>query len=148
MTFAFQLWLFHACLSASCMGEGPLHSKLALPCYSVNPLFCEWARLHVRDFCGKVILFFPSLVIPQFGLLPHISCLRLSSGPSGPVLTLSTDDAACTSLSNPHLLVVDASIWATSLLAVAVRHVFCQFFFFFSQLCCPLRFQNSPQAHL
>ena len=42
----------------------------------------------------------------------------------------------------PRLLVVDASIWATSLLAVVVRCVFCGVFFFFSQLCCPLRFQN------
>ena len=39
------------------------------------------------------------------------------------------------------------SIWATSLLGVAVRNVFCGvFFFFFSQLYCPLRFQNSPQT--
>ena len=37
--------------------------------------------------------------------------------------------------------------WATSLLAVAVGHVLCVFFFS-SQLCCPLRFQNSPQTCL
>ena len=41
--------------------------------------------------------------------------------------------------------------WATSLLAVAVWRVLCVFFFclfvFPSQLCCPLRFQNSPQTH-
>ena len=34
-------------------------------------------------------LFFLSLAIPQFGLLSHVSSLRLSSGHSGPVLTLS-----------------------------------------------------------
>ena len=43
---------------------------------------------------------------------------------------------------------VDASVWVTSLLGVAVRHVICGFYLFiFSfQLCCPLRFQNSPQT--
>ena len=38
---------------------------------------------------------------------------------------------ACTSLSSPCSLVVDVSIWATSLLGVAVRCVFCFFVFFF-----------------
>ena len=91
----------------------------------LNPLFCEWARLHVRDFPRKVIFFFFfffSAVIPQFGLLSHVSSLRLSSGHSGPVLTLSTGAAA-------RLLVVDASIWATSLMTAAVRCVFCRGFF-------------------
>ena len=39
----------------------------------------------------------------------------------------------------------DASVWATSPLGVAVRHAICGFylFIFSSQLCCPLRFQNS-----
>ena len=43
---------------------------------------------------------------------------------------------------------VDASVWATSLLGVVIRHVFCGLFFlfFYSQLCYPLRFQNSPQT--
>ena len=55
---------------------------------------------------------------------------------------------ACTSLSSPCSLVVDVSIWATSLLGVAVRCVFCFCFFFFpSWLCCSLRFQNFPQTH-
>ena len=40
-----------------------------------------------------------SLDIPQLGLLSHVSSLRLSSGHSGPVLTLS--NAACTSLFSP-----------------------------------------------
>ena len=44
---------------------------------------------------------------------------------------------------------VDRSVWATSLLTVAVRHLFCGvLIFFFSQLCCPLRFQNSLQTRL
>ena len=88
-----------------------------------------------------------SLGIPQFGLLSHVSSLRLSSRHSGPVLTLS--NAARASLFSPHLLVVDTSVWATSLLGVAVRHIICGFylFIFSTQLYCPLRFQNSPQTN-
>ena len=43
---------------------------------------------------------------------------------------------------------VDVSIWATSPPGVAVKHVICEFylFIFSSWLCCPLRFQNSPQT--
>ena len=91
-----------------------------------NALFCELARLCVRAFCRKVLsLFLSSLEIPQFGLLSHISSLTLSSGHSSLVLTLRThDDAASTSLSSPCSLVVDACIWATFLLAIAVRSLF------------------------
>ena len=155
----------HACLSASSGGERkePVHSQLALIWYSLNPLFCEPDRLHIRAFCGKILFFFLSLAIPQFGLLYQVSSLRLSSwhsGHSGLVLTLSTDDAAHASQSSPRSLMLDMSVWATSLLAVAVRHVFCGVFwgflflsfflsfFFPSWLCCPLRFQNSPQTSL
>ena len=54
----------------------------------------------------------------------------------------------CTSLFSLCSLVADVSIWATSLLGVLVRHVICRFylFTFSSWLCCPLRFQNSPQT--
>ena len=45
-------------------------------------------------------------------------------------LTLS--NAAHASLFSPRLLVADASVWATSLLGVVVRHVICGFLFFFS----------------
>ena len=62
-------------------------------------------------------------------------------------LTLRSDDAAWTSLPSPRSLVAVVSFWATSPLAVEVRHIFCVFFFF-PQLCCPLRFQNSPQTRL
>ena len=41
----------------------------------------------------------------------------------------------------------DASVWATSLLGVVFRHIICGFSFPPSQLCCPLRFQISPQTH-
>ena len=75
-------------------GDGPVRSWLALFWYSLSPLFCEWARLCLRAFCGKVLplsLFFfsLSLAIPQFGLLSYVNSLRLSSGHSGLVLTLS-----------------------------------------------------------
>ena len=44
---------------------------------------------------------------------------------------------------------MDMSIWAASLLAVVVRHIFCGgfCFLFSSRLCWPLRFRNSPQTH-
>ena len=60
---------------------------------------------------------------------------------------LRTDDIAHTSLPSPHLLVADASIWATSLLVVMVRQVFCLCVCVFPSLfCCPLSFWNSPQT--
>ena len=38
------------CLPASLppVGDGPVHSHLALLWYSLNPLFCEWVRLHLK----------------------------------------------------------------------------------------------------
>ena len=83
------------------LGEVPVHSCLALLWYSLNALFCEQARLCIRlePFSVKFSLFF--LALPQFGLLSHISSLRLSSGYSGLVLTLNTDDAACASVFSP-----------------------------------------------
>ena len=54
------------------------------------------------------------VAIPQFGLLSQVSSLRLPSGHSGPVLTLS--NAARTSLPSLCLLVVGAGICAASLL--------------------------------
>ena len=147
-------------LAAACLplclwwGDGPVHSRLAVLWCLVNPLFCEWAslRLRLEPFARKSSLFFfffsfsLSLAIPQFGLVAHVSSLRLSSGHSGPVLTLS--NIAHTSLSSPCLPVVDKRVWATSPLGVVVRHIFCGLFFFFfpSWLCCPLRFQNSPET--
>ena len=67
--------------------------------------------------------FFPSLAIPRFGFLSHVSSLRLPLGHSGLVLTLS--NAAHTSLFSPDLLVADTSIWVTSLLGAVVRPVIC-----------------------
>ena len=74
--------------------------------------------------------FFSPLAIPRFGLLTQVNSLRLSSGHSGLVLTLS--NAAYASRFSPRLLVADASIWATSPLRVEVRWVICEFYFFLS----------------
>ena len=49
------------------------------------------------------------------------------------------------SLPSSHSLVVDASLWASPL---AVRLGTYAMNFFSPQLCCPLRFQNSPQTCL
>ena len=95
-------------------------------------------------YLSLYLFFFLSLATPQFGLLSHVSSLRLSSGHSGPVLTLS--NAARASLFSPRLLMMDARVWATSLLGVVVRNVICGLLFFSSLLCYPLRFQNSPQT--
>ena len=63
------------------------------------------------------------IAIPQSGLLSQASSLRLPSGHSSLVLTLS--NAALPSLSSPCLLVGDASVWAAAPLGVAVREVIC-----------------------
>ena len=150
LPLAFRLRLLHTCLSASSRGHGgkrPACSQLALLWYSLNPLFCEPVRLCVslEPFVGKFsvsFLFSLSLVVPQFGMLSHVSSLRLSSGHSGPVLTLSTDYAAHVPVFSPCSLVVDGSLcWQLQLGTCSVG-------FFSSRLCCPLRFQNSPQALL
>ena len=54
------------------------------------------------------------VAIPRSGLLSQVSSLRLPSGHSGPVLTLSI--AAHASLPSPNLLVADAGVCAASLL--------------------------------
>ena len=87
-----------------------------------------------------------SLVIPQFKLVTHKSSLQLSSGHSGPALTLS--NAARSSPFCPHLLVADAGVWGTFLLGVVFSHLICGFYLFFaSQSGCPPRFKNFPQTH-
>ena len=95
---------------------------------------CQGSLSCIRAFPGIVFFLFVCylvfLVIPWFGLLSHVSSLRLSSGHSSPVLTLKTDDAVRASLSSTHSLMVKASVWATSLLAVVVRRIFCSCFLF------------------
>ena len=97
--------------------------------FCICSILCSVSRpgCLLEPFTGNCSFFFVSLEIPHFGLLSHLSSLRLSSGHPGPVLTLSTSFAACSSLSSPCLLVVYASVWATSPLAFAVRRVCCLF---------------------
>ena len=68
---------------------------------------------------------FHRMAIPQSGLLSQVSSLRLPSGHSGPVLTLS--NAAQASLSSLRLLVADVNFCAASPLGVAIRHIICEF---------------------
>ena len=104
--------------------DGQVHGWLALLWYSLSPSFCELVRLCLRLelFVGMfslslTLFFFSSLWRSHcFGCYLTVSSLRLSSGLSGPVLTLS--NAARTSVFSPHSLVVDASVWATSPLGV------------------------------
>ena len=154
LSLAFWLSLWPTCLPASSRGwAGPLPSSSPLVFAQSFVLRVARQCLRLELFTGKFSIslssffFFLSLslAIPRFGLLSHVSSLRLPSGHSCPVLTLS--NAAHASLFSPHLLVVDVSIWATSPLGIAVRCIICGFYlFFFSWLCCPLRFQNSPQT--
>ena len=81
--------------------------------------------------------FYFFLAIPQFLLLSHISSLSLSSGHSGPVPTLCIQPVPPCS--------APARCWRMR--ATGLPRVNFGFFFFFpSRLCCPPRFQNSPQA--
>ena len=132
------------CHSPASGGRGIGVSVASQLSSGIRSVLCSVGRQAVpqfRAFHGKVLslvhlfFFFPSLWLAHsFGQsilgkeLSHVSSLRLPSGHSGPVLTLS--NAACTSLFSPHLLVADLSIWATSPLGVAVRHVICGFYFF------------------
>ena len=85
-------------------------------------------RAFRRTVLALSFFFSLSLAIPQFGLLSHFSSLGLSSVHSGPVLTLS--NATLASLFSPLLLVADVSIWTTSPLGVAIRHVICGLYLF------------------
>ena len=130
-------------------GDGPVYSWLALLWYSLNPLFCEWTRLCLRLelFWGSSLplSLFVSLAIPQFGLVYHVSSLRLSSGHSGLVLTLSMQPVPPCSPPAHWWRQKASGLLHWELWLGGILWVF--FFFFNSWLCCPLRFQNSPQTH-
>ena len=85
---------------AACHRRGMVCSQLSL----FSPLFCVWAWQCLRAF--RVV------AIPQSGLLPQVSSLRLPSGHSGQILTLS--NAARASLPGPRLLVAGAGVCAAS----------------------------------
>ena len=122
-----------SCLQRGWAGPQPASSSLDL----LRPLFCEWPAT-----CSGRLIFSLSFAVPQFKLVSHKSSLRLPSGHSGPVLTLS--NAARSSPYRPHLLVANAGVWGTFLLRVAFMHVICGFYLFSSQLGCPPRFENFP----
>ena len=84
------------CFSASVEGGPymtiwqPTCSPLVF-CQSYGLWVCQSSPCNVRAFSGKGLFSLSlslSLMIPWIGLLSHISSLRLSSGHSGPVLTL------------------------------------------------------------
>ena len=84
-------------------GAGPVLGLRALLWTCSVPLFCEQPAV-----CSGRLIFSLSFAIPQFKLESHKSSLRLSSGHSGPVLTLSS--AAGSSPFRLHLLVADAGV--------------------------------------
>ena len=121
-------------------GAGLVRSLRALLWTCSDPLFCERPEV-----CSGRLIFSLSFAVPQFKLVAHKSSLRLPSGHSGPVLTLS--NAAGSSPFRPHLLVADAGVWGTFLLGVAFRHAICGVYLLFpSQSGCPPRFKNFPQT--
>ena len=144
---AFQLWLWPACFSTS-GGGGACTQSTSSPLVFAKSFVLWVGQASSQSPLRESSLFFSLWQSDSFGCyLSCVSSLILSPGHSGLVLTLSADYAARASPSSPRSLVVDASLWATSLLTFEVRCVFCEFFFFPSQLCCSLRFQNSPHTH-
>ena len=121
---------------ASCRA-GLIRSRLALLWTCSDPLFCKQPAV----YSGQLI-FSLSFAIPQFKLASHKSSIRLLSGHSGPVLTLS--NAACSSPFCPYLLVADAGVWGTFQLGVAFRHVICWFYLFFLQVRLPSEIWKLP----
>ena len=113
LPLAFQLWLSCTCLSASGGVWASLHSPSS-PWHSLNPLFCERAKLHLKlelfmkRSLRSLSLLFSSLAISLLGLLSLLSYLRLSSGNCGPVHTLSMQPAL--PYSAPCRLVADANV--------------------------------------
>ena len=127
-------------------------AALAPLSFAQDGLICRWLALLSPLFCEQAwwclsLGLFAGVAIPGSGLLSPVSSLRLPSGHSSPVLTLS--NATRTSLPIPCLLVVDAGVCTASLLGVTVGHVICGlklFIYLSSHLCCPLRFEGSPQT--
>ena len=118
--------------------DGLVGSWLGLLWCLLSPLFCEQAQQCLRlervlwessPFLSFFLFFFFCLSpsgYPIVWVAAHISSLRLCSGHSGSVFTLS--NAPHTSLFSPCLVVVDMSIWTTSPLGVVVRQIICGFY--------------------
>ena len=116
------------------------HASSSLLLFS--PLFCELAGSALGYGFLEVNSLSLPLAIPQFKLLSHVSSLRLPSGHSSPVLTVS--NATRSSLFSPRLLVADASVWGTFLLGVAFRHVICGFYLLFLLVRLPSKILKLP----
>ena len=83
------------CRPASLLGVGFCTQLVSSPLVFIHS-FVLWAGQAVATYTGNfslsLPLFFPlCLMISQLVFLPHVSSLRLSSGHSGLVPTLSTD---------------------------------------------------------
>ena len=128
-----------SCLRWGWAGSQPASSSLDL--LSLSFVLPEAGSVFVLH-AFRQLIFSLSLAIPQFKLLSHASSLRLPSGHSSPVLTLS--NATRSSPFSPHLLVADASIWGTFLLGVAFRHVICGFYLFFLPVRLPSQIRKLP----
>ena len=136
LPLAFQLWLLPARLSSSGWGWAS-PQPLALLWNALSPLFCEWGlqclrlELFVGTFSLSLSLFFSSLSLWLAHSLGCYSTLAPSDCPQGiQAQSLTLSNAAHASLFSPRLLVADASVWATSPLHVAVRHIICGFYLF------------------
>ena len=127
--------------------RGLYGSWLALLWYLLNPLFCEHVRGHLavlEPFVVKVFFFFlVFLEIPWFGLLSPVSSLRLSSGHSGLVMQPTPP---CPALTCWWRMRVSGLLHRQLRLGAYSLGFFNFNFYFSSWLCCPLRFQNSPQS--
>ena len=85
---------------------------------------------------------YPTVWVAISHWLPQIVLRAFRPGPYAKLTTR-------VSLFSPCSLLVDTRIWATSLLKLVLRCIFCVCLFvclFNPWLCCPLRFQNSPQT--
>ena len=123
------------------------HPELLTP-QGMRGSFAEKAYPKLQQFVPAQFLPLPTQETEEMGvqslgwLLSQVSSLRLPSGHSGPVLTLS--NAARSSPFHPHLLVADAGIWVTFLLGVAFRHVICGFYLFFLPVRLPSEIRKLP----
>ena len=143
LPLAFRLWLPPASLPLK--GDGPVNS-----CWlssGIRSVLCSASRpgCALELFVGKS----PPLSFSPW--LSHSLGCYLALAPSDCPQGIQAQSLPYTGSPRlpvqPLLAGGGSSIWATSPLGVAVRCIFCGFFLFPSQLCCPLRFRNSPQTH-
>ena len=104
---------------------------LALSWYSLSPLSCERASsvlsLGFSRECSLSLFFslsgYPTVWVAISRYLPQIALRAFRPSPY-------PKQCDCASLFSPHLLVVDASVWATPPLGTAIRYIICGFYLF------------------